>query len=304
MASCGPLSTSSPDADVPSDADSAMDGESDVQPCTPCGCDIPDDMICVPEGPYLSYSIPFEQVREFYISAFLIDRFEVTNAQFRQCVEDGVCIEGMHRSLTRPEYLVDPMYDHYPVVWRWWDQADVYCRWAGKRLPTLAEWEKAARGGCDVLGESQECEESLDLPEYPWGADPAPGPCLYANDMRRCVGDTVAVGSYPEGASPYGAMDLFGNVVEWVNDWFSPWYFIEAPYRDPRGPSEEISRRYCFQPPDDPCHWLKGPSFSATLDSYPSISISGGAGYSIDEAGDTVGFRCARDVEGVGDEGE
>jgi len=211
-----------------------------------------------------------------YLDAFFIDVYEVTNAAYVACVKAGACQPPWDDdSETRRPYYGVAQYDDYPVLNVNWDQAKTYCEWRGARLPTEAEWEKAARGG-------------LEDKAYPWG-DEAPD-CTRANFGvgQGCVGDTSRVGSYP--ANGYGLYDMAGNVFEWVLDWYSGTYYIDSPDRNPSGPisgSDKVARGGSWNQAGiaDP------PLDVVLLRTYARFSFSPDTWHYIQ------GFRCARSVQ-------
>ena len=138
------------------------------------------------------------------LNAFWVDQLEVTNAMYLLCVSSGTCEPPQSfKSQRRADYFNNPEFNDYPVVYVTWGQAKIYCEWAGRRLPTEAEWERAGRGD--------------DFRTFPWGEDEADGSLANFNFI---VNDTSRVGSYPAGASPFGVLDMAGNVAEWVNDFY------------------------------------------------------------------------------------
>ena len=160
------------------------------------------------------------------LDAFWMDQLEVTNAMYGLCITAGSCTLPQElKSQRRPEYFDNPEFKDYPVIYVTWGQAKAYCEWAGRRLPTEAEWERSGRGD--------------DLRTFPWGEDKANG--LLAN-YNMLVGDTSRVGTYPAGASPFGVFDMAGNVAEWVNDFYSFDYSVLLENTlNPMGPTTSSS---------------------------------------------------------------
>ncbi len=199
-------------------------------------------------------SQPLHRVR---ISPFAIDTTEVTIAAYQACVAATKCTPAAIESFRHPE--AHPQAAVRNVTW---DQAVAYCRWKGRRLPTEAEWERAARG--------------TDLRKRPWGDDVAT--CDRAL-LLGCKGiDLVDVGQYPEGASPDGVLDLVGGVGEWTGDVNARTYYLESPLVDPKGPPSGIHRA------------IRGSSSSTGIGS-EAITHRMGREPSYQE--DWLGFRCA-----------
>ncbi len=193
-------------------------------------------LVYVPQGSFLMGSpatdgsaYPDEMPQHSVtLDAFWIDRTEVTNGEYAQCAKAKACPPPARiTSNVHDLYYGNATFADYPVLWVNWDDANAYCQWAGRRLPTEAEWEKAARG--------------TDGRIYPWGNTP-PDPTLLNFNHANKVKDIVQVGSYPNGASPYGALDMAGNVFEWVADWYGVKYYGQSPDQNPKGPDTGTQR--------------------------------------------------------------
>jgi formylglycine-generating enzyme required for sulfatase activity len=222
-------------------------------------------------GPDAEFSVEGEKPQhKVFLDAFYIDKHEVTNTRYRKCVEAGIC-----NAPSDTTYYGDADYAQHPVVYVSWYDADAYCRWAGKRLPTEAEWEKAARG-----------DEKYT---WPWGNT------FDGNRVNFCdkncpewwkhvsaddgYAHTTPVGTYPTGASPYGALDMAGNVWEWVADWYDPGYYSQSPTQNPPGPdsgSDKVVRGGS---------WRNGFTDIRAGYRYRFVSTL---------HGEDLGFRCAR----------
>ena len=201
------------------------------------------------------------------LRAFFLDRSETTVGEYRKCVAAGRC--AAPRGPQGGANL--------PVTWVSWRDADAYCRFAGKRLPSEAEWERAARGD--------------DRRVYPWGNEPD---CERANfgsyrGEGRCEernpGRPEPVGRRPAGASSFGALDLAGNVWEWVEDHYDPRYYARSPAADPRGPRAGVRGDPRRVVRGDGCCSMLGLPRASNRNAWPE-----------DYADEDLGFRCALDV--------
>lgn len=215
------------------------------------------------------------------ISAFWIDKFEVTNGMYMLCVQAGACdLPQSFESEKHEKYFNTEEYADYPVVNVTWGNADDYCGWAGKRLPTESEWEYAARG--------------TDFRLFPWGDE---RPDTSRANFDRKVNDVTRVGSFPAGASAFGALDMAGNVWEWVADYYSPEAYSVALGVNPTGPlapvgagQRRVIRGGSYQDVEDDIRlanrgYSSGPDLEADMDSAEYIG----------EYSTKIGFRCAAD---------
>lgn len=216
-----------------------------------------------------------------YVDSFWIYRTEVTNSMYARCAAEQKCPKPVQSyAVDTDNYYGNPNYDNYPVIYVTYTHASAYCGWAGGRLPTEAEWEKAARGTGTRL--------------FPWGNDYPDSEQVNLCD-RNCArgairedqlvdgySGTSPVGRYPAGASPYGALDMAGNVWEWTFDWFQSTFYTISPYENPNGPISGERRV------------LRGGSWSNSLDGQRVVArISEPPETSLDN----LGFRCVLDVD-------
>ncbi len=211
--------------------------------------------------------------REVTLDAFYMDETEVTNNEYRACVSAGFCDppDAGSGDYSRSNYYDRAStFGNYPVVFVSWGDARNYCAWADKRLPTEAEWEKAARG--------------TDGRVYPWGNT---FDTSRANTQDRGTEAITAVGQFPSGASPYGLLDMAGNVWEYVNDWFDPNYYGTAPDSDPPGPNSSPSSEKV----------LRSGSF-ANYQHYARVANRGAV--TATSSTQFRGFRCVIDADQVG----
>jgi serine/threonine-protein kinase len=226
---------------------------------------VPEGMVLIPAGSFQMGSdrgqADERPVHAVTLKAFFLDQFEVTNERYRKCVEAGPCRPPAQRSsFTRANYATLEEFNQYPVIQVSWEQAQDFCRFEGKRLPSEAEWEYAARGETDR--------------RYPWGDqfEPARVPAFSR--------DTVQVGTL-DNASPFGVFDLSGNVNEWVADWYARIYNPEQ-VENPTGPDSGARRVY------------RGGSFDNADGSFYTATrrYNQLPGYRDAD----IGFRCAADV--------
>jgi formylglycine-generating enzyme required for sulfatase activity len=227
---------------------------------------IQEEMVTIPAGPFIrgteNGGFDEQPQRTIHLDMFFIDRYEVTNHQYQQFVlATGHRKPGLAARYAKSSSKMKGT--NQPVVYVSWDDANEYCRWKGKRLPTEAEWEKAMRGSDGRL--------------WPWGnKEQANG----ANWARVHDGYEVSApaGSFRSDKSPYGVMDGAGNVIEWVADWYQETYYKDSPDQSPPSPEYGIYRV------------LRGGGYTTTGG---DVRITSRSKMMPDFRDETIGFRCA-----------
>jgi formylglycine-generating enzyme required for sulfatase activity/predicted RNA-binding Zn-ribbon protein involved in translation (DUF1610 family) len=244
------------------------------------------EMIPIPAGNFTMGADPYELInqnareeetpqRDVYLDAYYIDKYEVTNALYWEFLEylkktgdHSKCYPGepKDKDHTPEKWNEDRYFDHpdYPVVRVDWYDAYAFAGWAGKRLPTEAEWEKASRG--------------TDGRRFPWGD------VFSATRVNWGAGGSLSVGSYESGNSVYGCHDMAGGVLEWCNDWFDRHYYKRAPNTNPQGPETPTGQRV-----------MRGGSLFAN--SAYLLRCSKRSMGRPDERNKAVGLRCAADAK-------
>jgi formylglycine-generating enzyme required for sulfatase activity len=221
----------------------------------------------------IDWFIDEEPPHRVFLDSFYMDKYEVTYALYKACVRAGVCSNARYTIRSN-----DIGYANHPVDGVNWNDAKTYCEWRGARLPTEAEWEKAARG--------------TDGGTYPWGEVLDCNKANFYNSITYSLcteDDSEEVGSYESGKSPYGIYDLAGNVSEWVADWYSASYYLDLPKYNPLGPDSGVD------------HVLRGGSWSTGInESYWSDGWTLRSAERASTGPDTallgIGFRCAMDA--------
>lgn len=232
----------------------------------------PVEMVIIPAGPFIRGSAPGEgrideqPRRKIYLNAFAIDKYEVSNTHYMKFLDETLHKAPLNVFAERP-FNQEEGIAELPVVQVTWHDAVDYCFWAGKRLPTEAEWEKAARGTEGRI--------------YPWGDEPPNA--QRANFEKDWDGKKtfVEVTALPEGQSPSGLFNVSGNVREWVQDWYDAEYYSNSPDKNPKGPESGILKV------------LRGGSWRS-FDTDLRATSRGKGGFALKTHG--IGFRCARDI--------
>lgn len=236
-------------------------------------------MVLIPEGPF-PMGVPHgdrDGGRDEYprhdvlVNNFYIDKFELTNSRYLEFVKATnhripQNPKNATRNLWQGDTITESLADR-PVINVDWADANAYCQWAGKRLPTEAEWEKAAKGTADR--------------RFPWGnVEPTN---KHLNFNQQWIGEKtlMPVGSYELGKSPFGVYDMAGNVWEWVNDWYDAKYYEKSPAKNPTGPESGTKRV------------LRG---SGWQNETPTVRIFTRVDSDPTIRNESTGFRCAMDV--------